>query len=325
MTRRNTTEASVVAIATADNMSPVQKAAFRLLYGTEEAQAGSVDLSLALVPLLDRPLFYTFEEKRYTFCPAQYLETPRKLNAKNESVKDNAHQRARWIAYCDLLGLDVERAEKIKSNVVKATRAALGMKAQQEKRGHSFERSEAGNLLVPASVAFDLVNDKGEPTAQGKAAYDAAKSKLQAKAEAMAEITGSAVEAPEESAIWGLAAALPVECSGAKQKQGEPPVSIFGDLPTNSHTLQRLEKIAVETGYAPAVDTRQGQTPDADNSPIAKATALLVKALTPDSEGLLSVAFSSSQLAQLSKLRALIVELEEIELVVSLEEDKSED
>lgn len=307
----NTTETSVVALEAASNMSAVQQAAHRLLSGAEETAAGQVDLTHALLPILDRPLFYRFADKSLSFTPADYLTTPQKKNNKGETVNDMAHHNIRWQTLCDSFGLDVDRAEVIKSKVVRCIRSALGMQVLIEGADAKFGTSEAGHLIVPAAVAFDLMNEKGEATAHGKAAFNVAKTKADAKAEAIAEIKGEPVVPPTDEEVWTIAANLPVECSGAKHKPGKADTTGgFGELPTNTTALGRLEQIAIDSGYAPQPRGRASRAAEGeDTTPLGKAITLLTKALTPGDDGLLAVALKDGQVEALGKLLPLIEDL----------------
>lgn len=306
-----------------NNMTPVQSAAFRLLTGKDEVQGGKVDLTVALVPVLGDVLSYTFENANLTFTVLDYLPefAPRKRatsgDRKGELVKDNAHQRARAVALNLYLGMDDEQSGKIGSEVLSCIRAAAGITALDAARGDdvvaSVSISDAGNLIVPVSVAYRLFDDKGEATPVGKAAYQEAYRDEMAIAKAVAKVTGSAVVVPDEDAVWDTAANLPVECSGAKQKQGGQPVSPYGDLPTNTAVLAELVKLAVVEGVIPAPATRQGQTPDGDTSATGKALAHLCAVLKVNEAGAYPEAFTSAQLSSIRRVGKLVVAFEKAE------------
>ena len=314
------------------NMTPVQTAAHRIVEGVAEVDGGKVDLTLAFVPVLHDPISYTFGNKALTFTAIDYLpeNAPQKLGTKGVMVKDNAHQRARTTAFIASLGVDEVQSDNIKSHVYAAIRAAVGIYSLYlpaiEARADAIaagdeapempvivDRSEAGNLIVPLSTAFKMFDDNGEATGIAKVAFEEAKRDLVAEAKAFAKFSKADVVMPDEWDIWDAAGMLPVECSGAKQKQGKEAVSPYGDLPTNSHILADLAKTAVEAGLLPPANTRQGQTPEGDNSQVGRAVALLCKAMTVDATGSYPEAFTAAQVESFGRLGKLIVAFEKAE------------
>jgi len=314
------------------NMTPVQSAAHRLVKGVDEVDGGKVDLTLALVPVLHDPISYTFGGETLTFTAIDYLpeNAPRHLGTKGVMVKNNAHQKARTTAFITSLGVDEVQSDKIKAHVYASIRAAVGVyslyiplieaAADADDGGDDtpklpviVDRSAAGNLIVPVSTAFKMFDDAGAATAVGKVAFEEAKRDLVAEAKAFAKFSKADVVMPDDEDIWDAAAMLPVECSGAKQRQGKEVVSPYGDLPTNSAILSALAKTAVEAGLLPPADTRQGQTPEGDNSALGKAVTLLCKAVTPDATGSYPEAFTTAQCASFVQLRKMLVKFEKSE------------
>ena len=314
------------------NMTPVQSAAHRLVAGVAEVDGGKVDLTLALVPVLHDPISYTFGGKTLTFTAIDYLpeNAPQKLGTKGVMVKDNAHQKARAVAFDASLGVDEDQSGHIRSHVFASIRSAVGIYSlylpaiearadaiaagdEPEPMPVVIDRSAGGNLIVPISTAFKMFDDNGEATGVGKVAFAEAQRDLVAEAKAFAKFSKTDVVMPNDADVWVAAAMLPVECSGAKQKQGKEVVSPYGDLPTNTVILSALAKAAVEAGLLPPADTRQGQTPEGDNSPVGKALTLLCKAMTPDATGSYPEAFTSAQVASFGRLGKLIVAFEKAE------------
>ena len=308
------------------NMTPVQEAAHRLLKGKGEVEGGKVDLCLALVPVLDAMLSYTWDGQVRTFPLFHYLPelAPRKVATegakKGTFVKDMGQQRARAVALNAYLGMNEGQSETVASEVISCIRAAVGAKAleqvtedEDEAVTSSVSISEAGNLIVPVSVAYSLFDDAGVATAVGKVAFAEAQRDMVAEAKAFARFSGDELILPTDHEIWEGAGNLPVECSGAKQRQGKQPVSPYGDLPTNTAMLAKLAKVAVAEGLLPEAATRQGQTPEGDNSPVGKAASLLCKAMTPDATGSYPEAFTSAQVASFVQLRKLLVKFEKSE------------
>lgn len=314
------------------NMTAVQSAAHRLVAGVAEVDGGKVDMTLALVPVLHDPISYMFGGKTLTFTAIDYLpeNAPQKLGTKGVMVKDNAHQRARTTAFITSLGVDEVQSDLIKVHVYAAIRAAVGIyslyiplleaAAFAEDNGDDaptmpvlVDRSEAGNLIVPLSTAFKMFDDNGEATGVGKVAFEEAKRDLVAEAKAFAKFSKTDVAMPDDEAVWDAAGMLPVECSGAKQKQGKEAVSPFGDLPTNSRILADLAKTAVEAGMLPPAATRQGQTPAGDTSATGKALTHLCAALKADDTGAYPEAFTAAHVESFGRLGKLIAAFEKSE------------
>lgn len=252
--------ASVVALDTvASNMTPLQSAAHDILAGDRLAKSGKVALTIALYDVVSGSVQFTFGG-----------------NAMNRPVTDilwsvqiggKASQKATkalYAAFCsEYLGITGEADQgDLRTSFAACLRAAVGMDLIRP-------GVTGGNIVLPANEILVLFNEKGEPTEAGKAVYEAAAIRAEAKAEAVAEAEGAEVVMPSEEDIWQVANVLPITCSG---KVATGTLKGLGKLPTGMQAMEALTGIAVEQGFVPAPKGRASRTPGGAE---AKASATM--------------------------------------------------
>jgi hypothetical protein len=123
-------------------------------------------------------------------------------------------------------------------------------------------------IEVPASVAFDLVDDKGAPNELGQGLIERVRGNL--------ELQGLPV--PDDAKLLEQAQAIKVRCVG-----GNNP--IFGKVPSASDIAAKLSPVAVSNGFMqPKGNRNKSANADKFRASVVFATKCLDAVLLPDGE-----------------------------------------
>lgn len=168
---------------------------------------------------------------------------------KPNGEEDTKAKSAKWLALAECYGIDGEMNEKDKMafqrgfTIAAAMNSGVPVKFEtvQVKRGKSDKAQAVRAAVVPASVAFKLVDDEGKPTAIATDAMGKAKSNL--------ELMGKDI--PADDVLLAQVSALPIKCIGGKHQ-------VFGKVPSASALASDLRSVVADAGLMPAPKARNG-------------------------------------------------------------------
>ena len=166
---------------------------------------------------------------------------------KANGEEDTLAKRAKWLALAECYGIDGELDSKDKMafqrgfTIAAAMNAGVPVKFETAtvKRGKTDKPRGVRAAVVPASVAFKLVDSDGKLTEVGEKAIAAQRTNLQFFGQ----------EVPEESKLLEMVGALPVPATGGKH-------DIFGKVPSASALASDLRSIVAEAGLMPVPKAR---------------------------------------------------------------------
>jgi hypothetical protein len=240
-------ETNMTALET--NMTALESAAHDILAGDRLAKSGKVALTIALSDVVNSEVRFTYNGNAMT-CPV----TDILWNVRVDGKVSQKATKALFAAFCSgtLSITDEEDQNDLRTSFAACLRAAVG------KHCNGTVGVSGGHIVLAAEDALVMFNDKGEPTEAGKAVYEAAAIRAEAKAEATAEAEGTEAIMPSEDDIWQLARFLPITCSG---KVATGTLKGLGKLPTGMQAMDTLTAYAVDQGLVPAPKGRASRTP----------------------------------------------------------------
>lgn len=166
---------------------------------------------------------------------------------KPNGEEDTLAKRAKWLALAECYGIEGELDSKDKMafqrgfTIAAAMNAGVPVKFETVtvKRGKSDKAQGVRAAVVPASVAFKLVDGEGKPTSVALDAMERVKSNL--------ELEGKPV--PAEDVLLERVSALPVRAVGGKH-------GVFGKVPSASALASDLRSVVAEAGFMPVPKAR---------------------------------------------------------------------
>lgn len=164
---------------------------------------------------------------------------------KPNGEEDTKAKSAKWVAVAECYGItgELTSADKMAFQrgftIAAAEVSGVPVEFANVKVERKGKAAHVRAAVVPASVAFKLVDDEGKPSEIAKSAMAAQASNL--------KLFGQAV--PEESELLGLVSKLPIECVGGRHP-------IFGKVPSATSLAASLRPAVVEAGLMPAAKQR---------------------------------------------------------------------
>jgi hypothetical protein len=248
------------------NMTALESAAHDILAGDRLAKSGKVALTIALSDVVNSEVRFTYNGNAM-WGPVTNILWGVSVDGK---VSQKA-TKAMYAAFCSetLSITDEEDQGTLRTSFAACLRAAVG------KDCNGTVGVSGDHLVLAASDVLVMFNDKGEATEAGKAVYEAAAIRAEAKAEATAEAEGAEMVMPSEDDIWAAAKILPITCSG---KTATGTLKGLGKLPTGMEAMETLAAYAIEQGYVPAPKGRASRTPGGAEAKAVKEMDALASA-----------------------------------------------
>ena len=213
--------------------------------GTAQAQAGIANISQGIMDSWFYSMRWSYGSGDNEMSGVCNLGDMFKGRRHEDGSADSKFLPAMYRALADNFGIDgvLSSADKMafqRAFTIAAARfAAVPVEIVQANVKRKGKQVKVAAVQVPASVAYDLVDDSGAPNDLGRELMERVKSNL--------ELQSAAV--PDDAKLFEQAQALKVNCVG-----GQHPV--FGKVPSATDIANRLHPAAVGAGVMQAKGNR---------------------------------------------------------------------